>query len=154
MVGGCGGAPSSPVSYDQRLDLGVPGALQEVREDVGYYPACGNEVLEVGGETWFPFTPRNLDDFPDPGTDANSAGALADGVVTDRAGDDRLPADGFTVTAAYEAFTPVGAVAPPGPDQDRGTLLVYEGGLAYWVADSDDLDTWLTSTPLEYNWVC
>ena len=45
-------------------------------------------------------------------------------------------------------------VAAPEPGDDVGTLTQYENGFAYWISDSGYISTWLTTTPLTYNWVC
>jgi hypothetical protein len=62
-----------------------------------------------------------------------------------------VAADAATMAVAAGS---VGRVVAPGPGDDVGTLVIYQNGLAYWVSDSGDLDTWLTDTELTYNWVC
>jgi hypothetical protein len=137
-LGGCassGGAPE-PLSFPgTEIDLGSPGEPVATYEDVQFYPACGNEVLTYDGKTWFPFTPKNTAGYPtDPLVEAAAVVSYSP-----------VPA---------VAAGPVGAVVAPGPGDDVGTLIAYEGGFAYWVSDSGDLDTWLTTTELAYNWVC
>lgn len=127
VLGGC----ARPVAGDGEYDFGVPGEVVSVTGDVGFYPACGNEILEWEGRAWFPFTPSNPDAFPDPTLDV-------------------LP----TIKGWPSVGASVAMVVAPGPGDDVGTLVVYENDLAYWVADSGDLDTWLTNTKLSYNWVC
>ena len=40
------------------------------------------------------------------------------------------------------------------PGDDTGTLTIYDDGTAYWVSDNGDLDTWLTTDEITYEWVC
>ncbi len=94
---------------------------------VEYYPACGNEVLNDNGRTWYPI---QRDDWPVPGPQAMSVHG------------------GKGVAAS------VPMVAAPGPGDNVGTLYVYGNGTAYWTSDSGELDTWLTLIPQSYNWVC
>ncbi|WP_062205472.1 hypothetical protein [Demequina salsinemoris] len=122
------GDASDGISLDGRGDHGVPGDVLEADEDVSYYPACGNEVLRRDGVAWYPFTPTNLDAFPD---------------------------DPLAVTASTESSAVVlPAVVAPGPGDDTGTLVIYVGELAYWESDSGDLATWLTMDEIQYAWEC
>lgn len=136
VAAGCasGGAPSGPIDWDDELDLGVPGALIETVARVTYYPACGNEVLTYEGEDWYPFTPENIAAFP----------------VAPRA----LASAPLGFARASAAVKAVPAVALPGPGEDEGTLTRYEGGFAHWTSSGAELETWLTTTVLEYRWVC
>lgn len=139
MLAGC--APSGPVDWDDELDLGVPGTVIDTVEDVEFYPACGNEVLTLEGETWYPFTPANPGDFP------STPAALASAPL------------GFARASAVIPMTALPTVAlatvvAPGPGDATGTLTRFEGGFAWWEADSGDLETWLTTTEIEYQWVC
>ncbi len=108
-----------------------PGAVLEVVTDVRYYPACGNETLVLGETTWYPFVPTDPAALP-------SAAALA-------------PTGGLG-GGMSRAVLP--AVAAPGPGDDVGTVTVFEGGLAHFLSDSGDLQTWLTTERLEYGWAC
>lgn len=140
-LGGCAagpGSPSGPVDWDEALDLGEPGPVIQSVEDVEYYPACGNETLTHGGTTWYPFTRAD-------GADAPAASALA----PDRAAE-RL----HVAWARASAVRAVPAVVAPGPGDEVGTLVEYEGGFAHWESDSGELRTWLTTTELTYSWVC
>jgi len=135
VVGGCapGGNPGG-VSPDP-VASGPHGAVASVHEDVQYYPACGNEILDYEGTTWFPFASDESETWATPVALAEPAsGGLGGGLARV---DLRLP-----------------TVVAPGPGDDVGTLTVYEDGIGYWVSDNGELDTWLTTTPLEYNWVC
>ncbi len=124
-------ACGSAASPGGGVDPGSPGRLIEVMEQVSYYPACGNEVLVVDGTSWFPVAIE--DPYARP-----SIAALASGGVAGR-GTSRIV---------------IPAVAAPGPGDDLGTLTVYEGGLAFWLSNSGDLSTWLTTARQEYGWVC
>jgi hypothetical protein len=44
-------------------------------------------------------------------------------------------------------------VAPPGPGDDTGTLIVYSDGMARYESDSGIVE-WLTTEEHTYNWVC
>lgn len=131
-------AQQGPVEWDTQLDLGVPGDVLETHPDVTFYPACGNETLTWDGTVYYPYNPSQLDDFPDPTDVVTRASAL------------ETPA--APRWARMSAQLP--AVAPPQPGDDTGTLVVYEGGHAYWESDNGELDAWLTTTELEYMWVC
>lgn len=138
LVGCANATPSGPVSWDDELDFGVPAVVLETHARVPFYPACGNEVLTWDAVAYYPYNPTQLDDFPDPA-----------GVVTDAS------ALGTQVTPGWARMSaPLPAVPMPEPGDDTGTLVTYEGGHAYWQSDNGALDTWLTTTELEYNWVC
>lgn len=130
-LAGCASSEARPVEWDGTYDFGVPGAVESTLQNVEYYPACGNEILTVDGMTWYPFTPENPDEYPDPALDILP---VIDG----------LPNKGSSV----------GMVLPPDPGDDVGTLVIYGNDLAYWLSDSRSLDTWLTASEVEYNWVC
>ncbi|WP_144016182.1 hypothetical protein [Demequina sp. NBRC 110052] len=128
---GAGGLPTQ----DGRGDHGTPGEALQVETGVNYYPACGNEVLQWEGPAWYPFTPSNPEDFPEE-------------PIPDWAQGAGMPDAGVTTVAL------VPAVVAPGPGDDVGTLVIYEGALAYWESDSGELATWLTRDEIEYAWVC
>ncbi|WP_061963097.1 hypothetical protein [Demequina aurantiaca] len=109
---------------------GSPGEQRQVVEGVEYYPACGNETLTFDGVTWYQFDPEDEEDFPTP-----VAFAAVD-----------MPGLGMSRSTK--------AVVAPGPGDDTGTLVVYDGGYAYFRSDSGDLTTWLTTDKIEYNFVC
>ena len=136
-IAGC--APQGPDSHtlNTAYDYGVPGRVSASYSSVAYYPACGNETLVFDGRSWFPFTPANVADLPpDPLSAAPSP----------------LPAATTADTAAFSG--PIGAVVAPSPGDDVGTLVIYEGDLAYWESDSGKFHTWLTNHKIEYNWAC
>ncbi|WP_156159125.1 hypothetical protein [Demequina gelatinilytica] len=122
----------APIAYDDRIDLGVPGDLLETVTGVEGYPACRNEPITYDGTTWYPFLPENLADFPEVAPHPTAGGGIGGGT----------------------ARIVLPAVVAPGPGDDVGTLTVFEGGFAYWISDSRDLDTWLTDVELSYAWVC
>ncbi len=145
-ISGCaspGGLPGPVPGPDERVDLGKPGAQIASYDDVRFYPACGNETLAHDGKVWFPFHAANPEYFPMVGVVADDATAAARGYSGGGA------ASGFGTVSAS-----IGMVVAPGPGDDVGTLTVYEKDLAYWLSDSGDLDTWLTTTKLEYTWAC
>lgn len=139
VLAGCTHTPASgPVDWDDELDFGVPGEVLETHANVPFYPACGNEVLSWEGANYFPYNPTRLDSFPDPTDQVSSASAR------ESAG---LP--GWARMSA-----PMPAIVLPGPGDDTGTLVVYEGGHAYWQSANSELSAWLTTTEVEYLWVC
>jgi len=105
----------------------APSGYMSRDRGVGYYPACGNEVLEHEGLTWYPI---GRDAWEGPSAQA-------------------APASG-----GRGISTAVTMVAPPGPGDDVGTLYVYSMGRAYWVSESGNLETWLTIVPRSYGYVC
>lgn len=138
MLAGCAAAGPDTHVWESAYDYGKPGQVVLVQARVPYYPACKNEILNVGGRTWFPYTPSNADQLPvDP---------LAEAPTT--------AADSVAAGAHGAAVEPVGAVVAPSPGDDVGTLVIYEGDLAYWESDSGKFHTWLTNHKIEYNWAC
>lgn len=96
-----------------------------VYEEVEFYGACGNEPLthEVDGER-ISYYPLLMEE---EGPDVTRYGS------------------GMGVR--------FGAVAPPGPGDDVGTLTVYDDGYAHFVSDSGQ-EYWLHEEPRDYNWIC
>ena len=113
-----------------------PGKAEKTLVLAGYYPACGNETLEVDGTTWYPI---KRDGWQEPSFDSPTA------TVTPQASA-ASGGRGIGVSAPM--------VAAPGPGDDHGTLMIYDNGIAYWNSDSGNIHTWLTTAPQTYNWVC
>jgi hypothetical protein len=113
-----------PATPETRLK-GIAGVI----DDFDYYGACGNETVTVDGTTYYPVFPEER-----PAIDT-SLYPLPDGT------------SGFA--------PPAGAarVAPPGPGDDVGTMVVYDDGMARFESDSGRI-IWLTEEPHTYNWVC
>ena len=108
--------------------------VSAVYERVEYYGACGNETLTVGGVMYYPFF---LNDSPDFEVDRYQlVGALL-GVLGQTAG----------------SVTAVPMVAPPGPGDDIGDLIVYADGIARFESDSGWV-IWLTEEEQTYGWEC
>lgn len=103
-----------------------------VYEDVDYYGACGNETLTTDdGISFYPLT-----------SDEVEALDL-----------DAYPGDAAPSESGPEGFrTPLG-VAPPGPGDDVGTLVVYDDGIARFESDSGTV-RWLTDEFREFTFVC
>jgi hypothetical protein len=124
-------APATTVAAEQ-----VP--ITGTYEGVAFYPACGTEILEHEGVTWYPVAHVGFDP-----ADEQLAQLLADIAAADR---EPSPVAGVNGFAAR--------VAEPGPGDDVGTLVVWSDGVARWVSDSGTLDVWLVDDELTYDWVC
>lgn len=121
LLAGCGGGGPEP-------DPEVP--VSETIEDVDYYFACGNEVLELpDGRRFYPFEDQDA--------------------VDDEA---YLGAPKSQTTSAFLVATTL-AVPPPDPGDDTGTLTIYRDGTARFVSDSGT-EAWLTDEERTYNWEC
>ena len=106
--------------------------LINVHHDVSFYPACGNETVEIEGVRWYQL---RWDEEP-----THPLGWGPNG---------RLPEpDGMGMSRGTSS------VVAPGPGDDVGTVYVFEGGRAFFESDSGDLKAWLTSEVREYDWVC
>lgn len=110
-------------------------SVVQVVEGVRFYPACGNEVVEVDGVTWYQLLPEEMDGLDRTHVPDASAVGLPAGVA------DVVPAALLAVPA-------------PGPGDDVGTLWVFSDGLAFWESDSGTLRTWLTQEERAYGWIC
>lgn len=127
-VAGCGGS-------DDPLAPGTAPTVVEVVEDVDYYYACGNEVLELDdGRTFSPLVDQDAVDAEDYLGAATTVSLSGDLVLA--AGQDLVL-----------------AVVAPGPGDDTGTLTIYDDGMAYWLSDSG-IEAWLDAGVREYEWVC
>lgn len=122
-------------------------AVTDVFRDVEYYGACGNEVLEHAGLTFYPLTEEEVADL---GLSGYNPGSAAAGQPVILAAGPGLTAGGGDLGGP--AALP--AVQAPGPGDDTGTLTVFEDGIAHFVSDSEDIELWLTDEPRDYNWVC
>jgi hypothetical protein len=94
-------------------------------DNVNYYGACGNEVLTHDAITMYPLLRAQL--------------AALD--------TSKYPVPG-TVHSLKEP-----AVAPPGPGDAVGTLVIYSDGIATFQSQSGRV-IWLTNDPQSYGWVC
>lgn len=125
-----------------RHDFGTPGFVRSITNGVDFYPACGNETLTVGTEVWYQYDPANIEEFPNP---KRTLEAWGSGELESLGEEDLDVGVGAGIAPA---------VAAPGPGDDVGTLIIYNGDIAYWQSYSDNLATWLTTHEIEYNWVC
>ncbi len=94
---------------------------------VEYYGACGNEILELDGETWYPIASVDLGGEPFDTTRYAPLPPVAQSLVR---------------------------VAPPGPGDDTGTLYVFADGIGRFVSDSGLIDNWLTTVEQQYMFAC
>ena len=94
---------------------------------VDYYGACGNEILELDGERWYPIASEDLGGQPFDTTRYAALPPVAPSLVR---------------------------VAPPGPGDDTGTLYVFADGIGRFVSDSGLIDNWLTTVEQEYLFAC
>ena len=105
--------------------------VAETIDEVDYYYACGNEVLELpDGRRFYPL------------------------VEQDRVDEDAYlnptPPHGASMRFAAAATL---AVPMPEPGDDTGTLTIFEDGTARFVSDTG-ITAWLTDEEQTYNWVC
>lgn len=124
--------------------MSAPGTIQPqvveivgVFEGVGFYPACGNEPLLHDGTWWYPIVRSPHDPI-----DEHLQDRIDEALAAEREPSPVVGAQGFA------------RVAPPGPGDDLGTLVVWDDGVARWVADSGTLDVWMIDEEITYNWVC
>jgi hypothetical protein len=94
-------------------------------DDFSYYGACGNEPVDVHGTTYYPLFPEELAALDQSRYRSDDAGAPA----------------GFA------------RVAPPGPGDDIGTIVLFSDGIARFESDSGRV-IWLSVEEHTYNWVC
>ena len=107
-------------------------------EGVAFYPACGTEVLDHEGVTWYTLAHDGAQ-----ATDPEFSKRLSLLAAVEREPSPVSGVNGF-----------VARVAEPGPGDDIGTLVVWDDGVARFVSDSGDLDVWLVDDELEYTWAC
>ena len=70
LLGGCG-----DVSGDVPLGgSAAPETVVQVYKDVEFYPACGNEVLDLDGTTWYQLLPEEQRALREDPGDENSLG--------------------------------------------------------------------------------
>ncbi len=147
LVGGCGDVSGEAVPGGSN----APGTVVQVYEDVAFYPACGNEVLDLDGTTWYQLLPeeqRALREHPDDEDSMGPASPKAFMTARDSAPLSQEP------QLTLSRGTNVPAVVAPGPGDDIGDVTVFADGLAFFESDSGDLTTWLTQDKRTYNWVC
>lgn len=111
--------------------------LLAVYDEITFYPACGNEVLEHHGVRWQPIVQVGFDAMtPD-----------MQEIVDD------------ALSVERERWTPpdphgLVRTPAPGPGDDIGVLAIWTDGVARWVSSSGDLDVWMVDDDLGTQWVC
>ncbi len=113
----------------------TPVPITAVHEDVGFYPACGNETLTFDGVTWY-----QLNSY--------------DGYDEEYAAIYQAFADAEREPSPVVGPRGLARVVAPGPGDDIGTLVIWADGVARWISDSRDLDTWMVDDELTYGWEC
>lgn len=147
LLGGCGDLSRDATPGGSA----AAGTVVQVHEDVSFYPACGNEVLDLDGTTWYQLLPdeqRALREDPD---NENSMGPASPGTFT-MVPSPLRPSQEPMMTLTRGIKAP--AVVAPGPGDDVGDVTVFTDGLALFESDSGDLTTWLTRAERTYNWEC
>lgn len=147
LVGGCRdlsreGSPGGSAA---------PGTVVQVHEDVAFYPACGNEVLDLYGTTWYQLLPEEQRPMPDDLDYENSIAPASPGTFT-MVRSALRPSQEPSMSLTHGRNVP--AVVAPGPGDDVGDVTVFTDGLALFESDSGDLTTWLTLEERTCNWVC
>lgn len=126
------------VENDPETGAATPEAtIVGVFDGVEFYPACGNEPLEHDGVVWYQV---QQSEYPE---------------IYERAANgyrENIPAQVTARGFALHGFAPL--VAPPGPGDDIGTLVVWSDDVAWFVSDSGNLTAWLVREELTYPWEC
>jgi hypothetical protein len=91
--------------------------------DFAFYGPCGNSSIEVEGVVYFQLHEHEVE---------------------------ALDASTYPIVDGPAGFA---RVAPPGPGDDVGTLLVYSDGVARYESRSGTVE-WFNDRPHMYNWVC
>ena len=92
-------------------------------DEFAFYGPCGNHSIDVDGVTYFQLYQHELE-------------------VLDE-----------SIYPSVDSAAGFARVAPPGPGDDVGTLLVYSDGMARYESDSGTVD-WFSDEPHTYNWEC
>lgn len=137
VLGACGESDDAPADTAPGEIAAVTSTVPDVadveiatiHERVEYYGACGNETVTVDGVTYYPLLREDLDDL-----------AV-----------DRYPLVGGLLTLVGSLSAPM--VAPPGPGDDVGDMIVYVNGIARFESDSGWV-IWLTDQEQVYGWEC
>ena len=109
----------------------APPEIVDVDRNFEYYGACGNETVLVDGTLFFP-VPTEPSEHVVPG-------------VAETIDESRYPLP--------PVLAGVVRVAPPGPGDDIGTMIVYSDGFARFESDSGWI-IWLTDQEQTYGWEC
>lgn len=147
LVGGCGDASREATPGGSA----APRTVVQVHEDVAFYPACGNEVLELASITWYQLLPDEQRSLREEQENETSMGPASPGTFTMVRSSVR-PAQAPRLVLTHGRNVP--AVVAPGPGDDIGDVTVFADGLALFESDSGDLTTWLTQEERTYNWEC
>lgn len=119
--------PPATTAVPETAPVAPEFVIVDVLADVEYYGACGNETVTVGGATWYPLHGEARD--------------LVRGEARPVA--EPRGIKGFAAPR----------VAPPGPGDDIGTLIVYGDGIARFESESGWI-IWLTDVEQTYGWEC
>lgn len=127
--------PTTPTSPTTSPSTTTAVPIVAVHDGVAFYPACGNETLTFDGVTWY-----QLNHYD--GYDEEYAAIYEAFADAEREPSPVVGPRGFA------------RVVAPGPGDDIGTLVVWADGVARWVSDSGDLDTWMVDDEIRYDWDC
>jgi hypothetical protein len=119
-------APTTVVVATTPADGEVP--ILDVIEGFEYYNPCQNSSLDIDGTTYYvvPGAIASHGDYPD------------------------IDESRYPLPAEPEGFA---RIAPPGPGDDVGTMVVYADGTARFESDSG-IVSWFTTEELTYTWEC
>lgn len=117
--------PAATGSPSTEVPTAEPGQVEilAVHEGFEFYNPCGDAPLEVFGATYYPVYREDVNEIDEA----------------------RYP-----IEATPEGLV---RVAPPGPGDDVGTMVLYADGMARFESDSG-MVTWFTDQELTYDWVC
>ena len=99
--------------------------------------ACGNESLEHDGVTWYQVQRSEHTEAWARAAEGNR---------------EAIPDD-----VGVQGFAPHGfgaRVAPPGPGDDVGTLVVWSDDVAWFVSENGQYTAWLVREEPTYGWEC
>jgi hypothetical protein len=121
--------------------------IVDVIENVQWYPACATSPIDLGGRLFYPLP------FGAPAVDESMYPLPARASALGSGGS--AAADGESMNSRYfmTLSLTLPGVAPPGPGDDVGTVIIYSNGMARFESESGTV-AWLTTEKQYYGYVC